>query len=139
MREESVNRESDEWWATLEPVKRVLFRSLIRLAWRLLEGEVLRVNFTGRSFVPALRSLRCSMIHPGGSEETFKPTVVESQVWWARLSAPERLFVMELAGVFQLLKRDRNEYLEIRRTARGLQATRLMRLRGAVGGKPLMN
>ena len=136
MREESVNRDPDEWWAILAPVKKVFFRNLLLLVGKFIEGESLRVSFTEQGFTLVLKSDRYSTLQGAGTGGT---SVEEPEVWWSGLNAGERVFVMELSDVIRLLERDHNEYLEICRTRCGFQATRLMRLRGAVGGRAMMN
>src|SRR5215469_2551782 len=114
MRDMRVNRDPDEWWESIEPVKKVFFRNMLQLARLLMEGEVLGISFTGRGFKPVFKSLRHSTtVQDTRDEEKLKPMPLEPEVWWSGLSGPERIFVAELGGVFQLLERDRDQYLEI--------------------------
>jgi hypothetical protein len=112
---------------------------LLLLVAQFMEGEALRVSFAEQGFTLVLKSSRYSALRGGGTAGRSEPKTVEPEVWWTGLSPAERIFVAELADIFLLLERDQNEYLEISRTTRGVQATRLMRLRGAVGGQAATN
>lgn len=112
---------ADTWWAGLLPEEKAFFHKLLELAEELLDGQVLRLSFNGRSYCPELYAEHRPRLDRSRMHERFGPMEDDPDNWWAGLSAEKRQFVLELVKLMRQVELHRNEYLEMRNTGHSFE------------------
>lgn len=128
-----------QWWDGLSPTARAFFREVLGLAEDLLENEVIRLSFNGRSYSPLLVSGHAAGVQICRGRGLRGRLLSEADDWWEHLNLADRGFVQALAGIIAGLERHPEECLEIKNTGDGFRISHLLNLKAQLGGKAEMN
>jgi hypothetical protein len=126
------------WWSSRSADEKKLFHSVVVIAEDLLDGEVLKLTFTGQGFAAALVSERDPATQPGRTAGKVTPGQSDEE-WWATISPTERTLTRELAKLMKELQSDRDKTLEITNTDEKLTATLVLNLKKPTGGRAATN
>ena len=130
--------DSDEWWSGISADEQKLFRAVVVIAEDLLDGEVLKLTFSGYGFSPVLVSRRDPATQPGRMAGKVPPGQSDVE-WWATISPEERTLTRKLAKLMKELQSDCDKAVEMTNTDEKLTATLVLKLKKPTGGNSATN